>query len=550
MSKALGVSARFLVVALWEATGFCSQTVAADIAAELHIDRVTVYRQGAIVTRAGAVNIPEGVQRMAIKGLPAGIEAKSLHVAVEGSNVHLGGIEIAKINEGKFVSEAERELRRKIDENADQRGAVQDEIATSQTQLKLLESLASNPAGSPTKATVDSANLASVLVTMSTSAAAARKRIREANTQLRTLDRDLETLKADLAKVATQSKQSTEVYVALDAGISSTPIVTLSYAIEEAGWQWIYQARLDSSKKQISLERQGQVEQASGEDWRNVELTLTTAQPSEDAATPKVGSLFLNLREPAMAQTSAPRAMAAPALSRSADLQEVVATSRKQSAQVLATDYLAEYRIPARVSLLANREPRLYPIAEDAFDVDLVARVVPGIRHTAYLEARFKYGKDVPIESGELQLYRDGAFVGEAQSNVFLPGADVRVPFGADERIRVTVHDEQAQSAQSGLITKQISQETRQRFEITNFHPSPIVVEVIDRVPVSNNADVHVETLKGATEPTTTDLDGKTGVLLWKFEAQPQKTVAIHQYYSVRYPRDRALVRSEGDASD
>ena len=549
MIRALGISARLLIVALWGSAGFCSQAVAADIAAELHIDRVTVYRQGAIVTRAGPVSIPEGAQRLIIKGLPAGIEAKSLHVAVEGSNVRLGGIEIEKINEGKFVSEAERELRRKIDENTDQRGAVQDEIATSQTQLKLLESLASNPAGSPTRATVDSANLGSVLMTMSTSAAAARKRIREANMQLRTLDRALETLKADLAKVATQSKQSTEVYVALDSGMSSTSIVTLSYAIEEAGWHWIYQARLDSSKKQISLERQGQVEQASGEDWKNVELTLTTAEPSEDAATPKIGSLFLNLREPVVAQTLAPRAMAPPALA-SADFQEIAVTARRRSAQVLATDYLAEYRIPARVSLAANREPRLYPIAEDAFDVDLVARVIPGARHAAYLEARFKYGKDVPIESGELQLYRDGAFVGEAQSNVFLPGAEVRMPFGADERIRVTVHDEQAQSAQHGLLTKQISQETRQRFEITNFHPSPIVVEVIDRIPVSNNADVHVETLKGATEPTSTDLDGKTGVLLWKFDAQPQKTVAIHQYYSVRYPRDRALVQSEGDASD
>jgi len=88
-------------------------------------------------------------------------------------------------------------------------------------------------------------------------------------------------------------------------------------------------------------------------------------------------------------------------------------------------------------------------------------------------------------------------------------------------------------------------QETRQRFEITSYHAAPISVQVLDRVPVSRNSDVRVEVLKGATEPTRKDLDGKAGVYSWEFSAEPQKTVAIRHYYAVRYPRDRALTRSE-----
>ncbi|MEA2913006.1 MAG: hypothetical protein QOJ15_5087 [Bradyrhizobium sp.] len=51
---------------LWVAPG-----LAADVTADLHIDRVTVYRQGAVVTRAGEVPIPAGSNRPIVYGLPA-----------------------------------------------------------------------------------------------------------------------------------------------------------------------------------------------------------------------------------------------------------------------------------------------------------------------------------------------------------------------------------------------------------------------------------------------------------------------------------------------
>ena len=104
------------------------------------------------------------------------------------------------------------------------------------------------------------------------------------------------------------------------------------------------------------------------------------------------------------------------------DLEEIAVTGARRPAAASSTDYVAEYKIPSRVSLLADREPRLYPIAEDGFDVDLVARVVPAPSRAAHLEAVFKYQEQLPIEAGQLQLYRDGDYVGAADIPAFLPG--------------------------------------------------------------------------------------------------------------------------------
>jgi uncharacterized protein (TIGR02231 family) len=521
---------------------------AEDIGAKLLIDKVTVYREGAVVTRSGPVAIPAGTHRLIIKGLPAGVDPKSLHIALDSRAIQLGGIDVATINEGKFVSEAERGIRHRIEELGDQRQALQDEVSTAQLQLKLLDALATTPAGNPTKPTVDAANLGAVLTTMSSTSMSARRHLRESNVRLRELDRTLETLKADLAKVATQSKQSTEVITSVEAGSAATPNVSVSYGVADAGWEWVYEARLDTAKKRVSLQRQGAIENHSGENWNNVELTLTTATPSDDASTPEVGSLFVNLEEPQRLEMRAKAAKASAAATIAATpvaVPEVAVTGARRTAQVSATDYLAEYTVPGRVTVIADRQPRLYPIAENSFDVALVARVVPSAGHVAHLEATFTYELDVPVEGGELQLYRDGAFVGEAATKPFLPGAEIRLPFGNDEKIRVAVHDEPSQSAERGLISRQLVKETRRRFEITNYHPAPIPVEVIDRLPVSQNADVHVEVLKGATDPTIRALDGRAGVLLWRLNALPRKPASINHYYSVEFPRDRRLMNSE-----
>ncbi|HEV2700749.1 MAG TPA: DUF4139 domain-containing protein, partial [Steroidobacteraceae bacterium] len=252
----------------------------------------------------------------------------------------------------------------------------------------------------------------------------------------------------------------------------------------------------------------------------------------------------------AISRMGVAQAARAAAPSAEAPLEEVVVTgSRRRIASEAATEYVADYHVPSRISLLADRQARLFPIGENAVDVNLVARVVPNVNAQAHLEAAFKYSGSVPIEAGQLQLYRDGAYVGQADTKAFLPGAEVRMPFGVDERIRVSVRQEATQSGQKGLINRQSVREVRQRFEITNYHPTAIPIEVVDRIAISKNADVHVEVLKGATEPTVKDLDGKAGIWLWKLEPAPQQTVTIHQAYSIQYPAGRELqeINDSGD---
>ena len=60
---------------------------AADIAATIPIDKVTVYRDSAIVTRAGAVDLPAGDHRLILRNLPGGLDPASLRLTARAKNV-------------------------------------------------------------------------------------------------------------------------------------------------------------------------------------------------------------------------------------------------------------------------------------------------------------------------------------------------------------------------------------------------------------------------------------------------------------------------------
>jgi hypothetical protein len=54
--------------------------------------------------------------------------------------------------------------------------------------------------------------------------------------------------------------------------------------------------------------------------------------------------------------------------------------------------------------------------------------------------------------------------------------------------------------------------------------------------------------LKDATPATTRDLDGKTGVLLWKLNLKPREHSIVKQHYSVGYPKGQRIEQTEGEA--
>ncbi len=192
-------------------------------------------------------------------------------------------------------------------------------------------------------------------------------------------------MKAELAKIATARKATTEVRATIEASVEVTVPVSLEYRVVDAGWDWLYEARLDTQSQADVAVPSASIRQGSGEDWVNAEVSVTTAKPRQNAGTPPVKSVFLRLQD------------YAPSLG-SSELQEVVVTGSRIRGGRRSRDSSADgrrrspadhhrrvrHRVRAGLSYPRAREHQCGPAGarvsglEEAFDTELVARAADG----------------------------------------------------------------------------------------------------------------------------------------------------------------------------
>src|SRR5688572_10997267 len=205
---------------------------AADIPVTLPIDSVTVYRDSAIVTRAGRAEIPAGEHRLIVRGLPDGLDPATLRLTARSGSLRLCGIEVQRIVEAELVNANERALNQKLRDLGDARSAIEDDIASAQAQLKLLEGVIAAPTGSGDNSPrLENTAISGLLITVGSSDAAARQRIRSAKIQLRELDEQREKIRADLARIATARKATTELRATLHASATAGATFSVEYQV-------------------------------------------------------------------------------------------------------------------------------------------------------------------------------------------------------------------------------------------------------------------------------------------------------------------------------
>jgi hypothetical protein len=78
----------------------------------------------------------------------------------------------------------------------------------------------------------------------------------------------------------------------------------------------------------------------------------------------------------------------------------------------------------------------------------------------------------------------------------------------------------------------------RYAIEATNRRPSPVALEIVERLPVARDTRITVELAPDTTPPTTTEHDGDQGVLAWQIELEPEATTTVTFAYAIRHPAD------------
>jgi uncharacterized protein (TIGR02231 family) len=383
--------------------------------------------------------------------------------------------------------------------------------------------------------------------------ASADTAIRDAERKQRELDREIARLEADRAQ---KPPIKLEVRIELAAAAATKATLRVTYAVRNARWTPLYDARLDTGardrKPALELVRRAEITQNTGEDWTNVALSVSTVRTARGGRAPDLNSLIVQYPPPPRASASASGAMdsarlrtaplaLAPAAKMAADALSERADEQQAAAEI--GSFQVVFKIPGRVSLGASEGAKSLRVSSAMLAPDLAVRAVPVLDPTAFLEASFKQNEDAPLLPGRVAIYRDGVFVGRGQMTAAGKDETVRLGFGADDKIKIERSVVKRNEGSAGLIvTTSKTDERSFKTTIRNGHDFPIKVAIEDQLPVSENEDIQVEMLPSTTPPTTTNLRDRRGVLEWAFEARAGEVRDIGFAWRVRWPKDKGVV--------
>ena len=354
------------------------------------------------------------------------------------------------------------------------------------------------------------------------------------------ISKEISALEKELASLGNNAGSSYDAVIELDVAASNpNAAFEISYMSDNASWHVGTDAALSSAASKANIRLMANVMQDTGEDWRGVRLSLSTARPSTEIGASELEPVFLNIRDKndyKIRRMEADMRMSAPMAA-----EEIIVTGSRMIQN--STMFDSDFTVPTPADVPSGDEaPQRFLINEASLPASLVTRASPqldGGNAFVYADVTLK---GLPrLDHVAANLTRDGHFVGQGQWPDFVPDQKVRLPFGLDSSIKIETIPLPPQDGDTGLFAKKNVTEQRLVYRITNNRQSNAVVEITDRLPVSAHEDVKIELLKGATRASESNMNGKQGLMLWRKDMKPGEVWEIHHEYRVTYPADSLL---------
>lgn len=490
------------------------------------ITEVTVQLDRALVVRDAQPVLQAGRHTLVFNDLPVALDLRTVRLSSSSAGVMIGRPTFREVETTEPVAPAARHLTKLLDQLQRQRRIERDNIAVQQLILDVLRRSQIGVEPGNGAARGDASGLFGLIETRSKEALQA---IRTAEQRIDQLDAEIDRHERELARLGEDPMRRLELSLPITAETAGPAALQLSYAVRGAGFAPSVEARLDVAAGRIELVATAEVSQRSGEDWTGVELALSTATPSWQTAAPETDTWYIDVRrdEPhAVARLEAASPMAAMA---DIALDDIDLDDR-------AFDVV--YRLAEPQTITADGSRHEVRLAVETLPAELVWRSVPALDQRAYLTAATIYAGTTPLLPGPVFLYRDGQAIGQTHHAGLQPGEGLELGFGADPAIAIERRLLTDRRARSGLVGTTRRHERRYAIDATNRRSRPVMLEIIDNLPVSRDSRITVELDPATTAPATTEHGGAAGVLAWPLELAPDAATTITFAYTIRHPAD------------
>lgn len=502
------------------------------------IKAVTVYPGRASVTRSATLNLEPGAYALEFGDLPPTVQPATLQARSTG-NTKVIGVDFAQETTAEASSPAIAAQDAKLD-------AIRKQLREIADQRELLKSQEEFVNGVSVRATTDATKAGG---TEQLSIEALRKQLEfvtQERERIMAARRDLDEKQASLerqqkaeqaqrdklAGAGNVSRVATVTIVATERGQCE---VDLAYLVANATWQPAYNVRADIAGSAAVIEYDAVVNQRTGEDWNDVKLTLSTAQPTVAANPPAIQPWFVDIQRPVPASPAeegrvsrraagfeaAAKAEMPPA-PMADDQERDKAEFRRmvEDAAVSGGGPSVTFELPRAVTVKTDsqKQQRTRIAAIDTLP-QFVHVAVPMLTPAVYLRGDLKNQSSYQLLAGPAAIFIGNDYVGPTNMPSVAPNGSFDIHFGIDPAVKATRQMVSKKTENTGLLAGGRRTSYGYRIDVDNGTGKPVNLELWDRIPVSRNGDIQVELVdlsdKLAADAKYTQEQQPQGLLKW-----------------------------------
>jgi uncharacterized protein (TIGR02231 family) len=517
------------------------------------ITAATVYLDRAVVTRSAALDLAVGEHELVFANLPAGLVDDSLQVAGRGT-ARATILDVAAKTQwlAATANDRIRTLEQEIEGFEKQLRVLADRTATLDQQQALLVRIGNAtttppPAGkdtapAPRPSTTEWQQLLEFYGAGFDRFAVEKQSI---DPQREELSHKIEAVKAQLNELRSASGRNVKnVTVRVQVAAAGRLELTLGYALAGAAWSPAYDARLSTADRALVLGYFGVIHQNTGEEWKGIDLTLSTARPSLGGAAPEMQPWIVAQQENRMRKVMmeerdemrSARALApAPSVGGMAFADKEEREAVQQSASVDTQATSATFRIPTKTDVPSDNAPHKVGIATVPLKAELAYQSVPKLLPAAFLSAAVKNDSEYPLLGGKMAVFLDGTFVANAPLKTVMPGEKFDLALGADEGLRIERKLVNRFTEDLGIVSKEVRITYDVKITVTNNRRTAEKITVKDQLPLSQHEKIEVKQIEPDAKTLKPD---EQGILTWVLDLKAGEKRELSLKLSVTYPRD------------
>ena len=245
---------------------------------ETKIKDVTVYKQGAQVTRQSELKLKKGDNEFSMTGLSSELDPATIQVKDMGSCTILSVSHNLDYSKEDVRKTEIQKIKILADSNKTAMNKLLAEYEVYAKEEALLEGY--TIPNTNDKQTISLASMKETLDFYRARLLEIKKKIISLNASMK----ELEKAKSEMgilldSLLAKDYKPTSLINLKVSAKKDTTLTLQFSYYVTSAGWDAVYDVRVNSVADPITLISKANVYQETGEDWNNVSLTLTSSNP-------------------------------------------------------------------------------------------------------------------------------------------------------------------------------------------------------------------------------------------------------------------------------